>query len=273
MNVVFMGTPDFARESLEKLYNEGHNIELVITNPDKPKGRGMKLCPSPVKEFAIEKGLNVSEPLKIRECTEKIKEIVPDVIVVVAYGKIIPNEIIEIPKFGTVNVHGSLLPKYRGAAPIQWAIINGEKKTGITTMFINEKMDEGDILLKQEVEIDEDETLGELWQRLSKVGAELLIDTLKQIELGTVKPVPQISSEASYAPMLTKEMSEINWNTMSALEIKNLIRGLNPIMGAFSFLNDEKIKFWKATVIKDEQFEVEKVRYYSFCRRKEWFTD
>ena len=253
MKVIFMGTPDFARESLEKIYNSGYEIPLVITNVDKPKGRGMKLCPSPVKEFALEKGLKISQPIKIRESIDEIKAINPDIIVVVAYGKIIPTEILEIPRLGVINVHGSLLPKYRGAAPIQWAVINGEKITGITTMYLNEKMDEGDIILKQEVAIGEYDTLGEVWQKLSNVGANLLVETLKQIEMGTAPRTKQ-EEGATYAPMLTKEIAQINWDEMSAVQIKDLIRGLNPIMGAYSFLNGEKIKFWKAKVLKNEEF-------------------
>lgn len=254
MKIVFMGTPDFAKKSLEKIYDVGHEIQLVITNPDKPKGRGMKLFPSPVKEFALEKGIKVEQPIKIRDnqqLVNKIKSLEPDVLVVVAYGKIIPNEILEIPKLGAINVHGSLLPKYRGAAPIQWAIINGEETTGITTMFINEKMDEGDMLLKEEVKIDENETLGELWDKLSEVGGNLLVKTLEKLK--DIKPVQQ-TGEATYAPMLNKEMAKINWERMTATQIKNLIRGLNPIMGAYSILNEEKIKFWKARVISLEDF-------------------
>lgn len=171
MRIVFMGTPDFAKESLEAVYNAGHKIALVITSPDKPKGRGMKLTETPVKEYALSKNIQVEQPTNVKENNEilkKIKQAEPDVLCVVAYGKILPKEILTIAKKGAVNVHGSLLPKYRGAAPIQWAVLNGEKKTGITTMLMNEQMDEGDIILKEEVKIAEDETFGELWQKLSK---------------------------------------------------------------------------------------------------------
>lgn len=266
MKIVFMGTPDFARESLEAIYNAGHEIQLVITNPDRPKGRGMKLCPSEVKEFALEKGLKISQPLKIRESYEEIKTLNPDLLVVVAYGKIIPKDIIDIPRYGAINAHGSLLPKYRGAAPIQWSVINGEKTTGVTTMFINEKMDEGDMLLKQEVEIGEDETLGELWQRLAKVGAKLLVETISKIDSGTIERIPQ-TGEATYAPLLTKEISKIDWENMGALQIKNLIRGLNPIMGAYTFLNEEKIKFWKAHVLNVDEFVQKVVELQEFKER------
>ena len=176
----------------------------------------------------------------------------PDLICVVAYGKILPQELLDIPKYGCVNVHGSLLPNYRGAAPIQWAVLNGDKTTGITTMFMNAGMDTGDMLLKQEVEIGEDETTGELWERLSNIGADLLIETIKQIEAGTVKREKQ-PEEGTLAPMLSKEMAKIDWENKTAVQIKNLVRGLNPIMGAYSFLNDKKIKFWKVQVLTENE--------------------
>ena len=260
MNIVFMGTPDFAKESLQALVESGHNIQLVITNPDKPKGRGMKFQYTPVKEYALEAGLEIEQPLKIRnneEIVNKIKEKNPDLICVVAYGKIIPNEILEIPTKGAINVHGSLLPQYRGAAPIQWAVLNGDKKTGITTMYISDKMDEGDMILKEETEIGEDENVGEVWNRLSKIGAKLLVKTLEQIEAGTVKRIPQTSEglEApTYAPMLDKAMAQIDWENKSAKEIKNLVRGLNPIMGAYTVINNKKFKFWKVQVLENQNF-------------------
>jgi len=185
LNIVFMGTPDFAKESLQAITEAGHNIMLVVTNPDRPKGRGMKMIPSPVKEYALEKGFSVSQPEKIRkneEILNEIKSLKPDIICVVAYGKILPKELLEIPKLGCINVHGSLLPKYRGAAPIQWAVLNGDNKTGITTMYMDEGMDTGDMILKQEVVIGNDETTGELWNRLSRIGGELLVKTLDLIE-------------------------------------------------------------------------------------------
>lgn len=255
LNILFMGTPDFAKESLEAVYNAGHNILGVVTNIDKPKGRGMKMMYTPVKEFALEKELKVYQPEKVKnnpEFINEIKNLNPDVICVVAYGKILPKEILEIPKLGSINVHGSLLPKYRGAAPIQWAVLNGDKTTGITTMYMGEGMDTGDMILKQEVEIGEDETTGELWERLSKVGAELLVETLKQIEHGTA-PREKQGNDFTMAPMLNKEMSKIDWENKNANEIKNLVRGLNPIMGAYSFLEGKKIKFWKVNTITDEE--------------------
>lgn len=259
MKIVFMGTPDFAEKSLEAIYNSGHEILAVVTNPDRPKGRGMKMVSSPVKEFAISKNLKIYQPEKVRnnvEFIEEIKALQPDVICVVAYGKILPKEILDIPKLGCINVHGSLLPKYRGAAPIQWAVINGEKVTGVTTMYMDIGMDTGDMILKEEVSIGEDETAGELWDKLSEVGAKLLVKTLKQIEDGTATRIPQ-GEDFSMAPMLNKEMSKINWNSQSAQEIKNLVRGLNPIMGTYSYLNDKKIKFWKVDVLPLENENVE----------------
>lgn len=250
MKIVFMGTPDFAKESLEAIYNAGHEILGVVTNPDKPKGRGMKLVMSPVKEYAISKNLKIYQPEKVRknnEFIEQIKKLKPDVICVVAYGKILPKELLEIPTLGCINVHGSLLPKYRGAAPIQWAIINGDKITGITTMYMDIGMDTGDMILSKEVEIGENETTGELWERLSKIGAELLVETLKKVEEGTAPRIPQ-GKDFSMAPMLDKEMSKIDWDNKTAIEIKNLVRGLNPIMGTYSFLNGKKIKFWEVNI-------------------------
>ena len=256
LNILFMGTPDFAKESLDAIYNSGYNILGVVTNPDKPKGRGMKLVASPVKEFAIEKNLRIFQPEKVRkneEFVEQIKALKPDVICVVAYGKILPKEILEIPRLGCVNVHGSLLPKYRGAAPIQWAVLNGDKVTGVTTMYMDVGMDTGDMILKQEVEIGEDETTGELWDRLSKIGGELLVETLKQIEKGTAPRVKQ-GADFSVAPMLSKDMAKIDWDSKSAQDIKNLVRGLNPIMGAYAFLNGSKIKFWKVDIANSIDF-------------------
>lgn len=262
MNILFMGTPDFARDSLEAAYNAGYNILGVVTNPDRPKGRGMKLVASPVKEFALEKKLEIFQPEKVRkneEFIEQIKALNPDVICVVAYGKILPKEILDIPRLGCINVHGSLLPKYRGAAPIQWAVLNGDKTTGVTTMYMDVGMDTGDMILKQEVEIGENETTGELWDRLSKIGGELLVETLKQIENGTA-PREKQGDDFSVAPMLSKDMAKIDWENKTAQEIKNLVRGLNPIMGAYTFLNGSKIKFWKVDIVNSIDFDVDKAQ-------------
>ena len=250
MKIVFMGTPDFAKESLEAIYNAGYEIIKVVTNPDRPQGRGMKLKISPVKEFALEKGLDVLQPEKVKkneEFIDSIRNLNPDIICVVAYGKILPKEILEIPKLGCINVHGSLLPKYRGAAPIQWAVLNGDKETGITTMYMDEGMDTGDMILKEKVKIGENETTGELWDRLSKVGGRLLVRTLKQIEDGTA-PREKQGEDFTVAPMLDKKMAKIDWENKDAKEIKNLVRGLNPIMGAYTFLIGKIIKFWRVDV-------------------------
>ena len=256
MKKVFMGTPDFARDSLSAIYDAGHEIPAVVTVPDKPKGRGMKLIPCEVKEYAVEKNIKVYQPEKLRENKEivdTLKDINPDVICVVAYGKIIPKEILEIPKYGCVNVHPSLLPQYRGSAPIQWAILNGDKETGVTTMYLDEGMDSGDIILQTKTLIDKDETSGELWDRLSKIGAELLVETLEKIENKTAPRIKQ-PKEFTLAPMLEKSQAKIDWESKTAQEIKNLVRGLNPIMGAYSVLNEKKIKFWKVDKLSIEEF-------------------
>lgn len=255
LKILFMGTPDFAMESLKALYEAKYNIVGVVTNPDRPKGRGMKMIASPVKEYALEKHLEVYQPEKVRnneEFLNTVKKINPDLICVVAYGKILPKELLEIPKMGCINVHGSLLPQYRGAAPIQWAVLNGDKKTGITTMYMNEGMDTGDMILKEEVQIGEDETTGELWERLSKIGAKLLVETVEKIEDGTA-PREKQPEDFTMAPMLHKEMANIDWDKKDATQIKNLVRGLNPIMGAYTYLNGKKIKFWKVEKLTTEE--------------------
>ena len=269
MRILFMGTPDFALESLKALYDAKYDIIGVVTNIDKPKGRGMKMVASPVKEYAIEKNLQVYQPIKVRnnlEFLEEVKKLNPDLICVVAYGKILPQELLDIPKYGCVNVHGSLLPEYRGAAPIQWAVLNGDKKTGVTTMFMNAGMDTGDMILKEEVEIGEDETTGELWDRLKMIGANLLIKTVKEIENGTATRTKQ-PDEGTMAPMLSKEMAKIDWENKTAKDIKNLIRGLNPIMGAYTFLDGKKIKFWKVQTLTENELlekfqELEEYKYH-----------
>ena len=262
MKIVFMGTPDFAEASLQALIDANYNIEAVVTNPDRPKGRGMKMLYSPVKELAVSKNIPVLQPEKVRnniEFIDKIKNINPDVICVVAYGKILPKELLEIPKYGCVNVHASLLPKYRGAAPIQWAVLNGDKETGITTMYMDVGMDTGDMILTKKVQIGENETTGELWERLSKIGGNLLVETLNQIEKRKAPRIPQ-KGEYTMAPMLEKEMSKIDWKNKTAEEIKNLVRGLNPIMGAYTFLNGKKIKFWKVEVAKNIGYDEENIK-------------
>jgi methionyl-tRNA formyltransferase len=247
-----MGTPDFSRESLEKLYNsDKHEIIGVVTTPDRPAGRGMKLIASPVKEFALEKNLKLFQPEKIannEEFKSEIRNLNPDIVCVVSYGKILPKSFLKIPKHGCINVHPSLLPKYRGSAPIQWSILNGDKETGVTIMYLNEKMDEGDIILQEKTEILDNETTGELWNRLSTIGARMLEEATNQIQEGTAKRIPQ-GEDFSIAPMLDKQMSKIEWEEKTSREIKNLVRGLNPIMGTYTFLKDKKIKFWKVDIV------------------------
>ena len=248
LNILFMGTPDFAQESLKCLVEENYNIIGVVTNPDRPKGRGMKMIASPVKEYALENGLDVYQPEKVRnniEFIDKVKELNPDIICVVAYGKILPKEILDIPKYGCINVHASILPKYRGAAPIQWAVLNGDKETGITTMYMDVGMDTGDMILTEKVEIGDTETTGELWARLAKIGGQLLVKTIAEIEAGTAPRIKQ-PEEFSMAPMLSKDMAKIDWENKGVQEIINLIRGLNPIMGAYTIIGGKKTKIWKA---------------------------
>ena len=225
MKIIFMGTPDFAKESLEAVYNSGNEVLAVVTNPDKPKGRGMKMIASPVKEFALEKNLKIYQPIKVRnnaEFIEEIKALKPDLLCVVAYGKILPKELLDIPKYGAINVHGSLLPKYRGSAPIQWAVLNGDRKTGITTMFMDVGMDTGDMILKEETEIGEDETTGELWARLSKIGAKLLVKTIEKIEEAKEKIEKEDSLKNKKINTKSDNYHKINGNLNDEnLDIKN----------------------------------------------------
>ena len=255
--IIFMGTPKIASVVLKTMLENDIHVGLVVTQPDKKKGRKQQLVYSEVKEVALEYDIPVFQPVKIRNDYQAILDFAPDLIVTCAYGQIVPKEVLDLPRYGCVNLHGSLLPKYRGAAPIQWAVINGDKKIGITTMLINEKMEEGDMLLKEEVEIGEDETLGEVWDKLAKIGSKLLVETIRRIEKGRIRRIPQTSvgqEEPSYAPMLDKSIAKINWELNTAQEIKNLIRGLNPIMGAYTFINNKKIKIWKAQVIDEKDF-------------------
>lgn len=268
LNIIFMGTPDFAEESLKKLVEAEYHVLAAVTNPDKPQGRGMKLVGSPVKQYATSKEIPIYQPEKVKnnpEFIEEMRKLNPDVICVVAYGKILPKEILGIPKLGCINVHGSLLPQYRGAAPIQWAVLNGDKTTGVTTMYMDVGMDTGDIILKEEVTIGEEETTGELWDRLSKIGGEILVKTLKLIEEGKA-PRKKQGENFSMAPMLKKEMAQIDWENQSAKQIHNLVRGLNPIMGAFTFLEGKKLKFWKVKALTNEEFlqAYEEMREYEY---------
>lgn len=246
-----MGTPEFAVPPLKKLFDEGYYIEAVVTQPDKPKGRGMKIAFSPVKEFALKKGIEILQPDRIKgneEFINKLKEISPDVIIVVAYGKILPETILNLPPLGCINVHASLLPKYRGAAPINWAIINGEKETGITTMLMNKGLDEGDILIKKAIPILEDDDAKTIHDKLSLLGGEVLSDTLKKLVEGTLRPVKQDDNESSYAPIIDKTMGYIDWSK-NANVIRNLIRGLSPWPGCYTFYKNKMLKIWKTDII------------------------
>ena len=249
MKLVFMGTPEFAVPSLDMLVKNGYNVAAVITQQDKPKGRGMDIGSPPVKEYAVKSGIKVLQPEKINDGSfiSELGEIAPDAIIIVAYGKILPQKILDIPPMGCINVHASLLPKYRGAAPINWAIIKGERKTGITTMMVNAGMDTGDILLQKEVDIPDDITAGELYDKLAVVGAETLKETLIRLENGTLIKIPQNDDEASYAPIIKKDMCLIDWN-MSAQDIHNLVRGTNPWPGAHTCYNGRRIKILKTKV-------------------------
>jgi methionyl-tRNA formyltransferase len=251
MKIIFFGTPDFAVPSLQALLESGEEVLAVVTQPDKLKGRGHKLSQPPVKEFALSKGISVLQPSSIRTPAfiEDVSRLVPDCIVVVAYGKILPPPLLKLPPLGCINVHASLLPKYRGAAPIQWALINGEIKTGVTTMLMDEGMDTGDILLSDEEEIYDDDNADTLARRLSQAGASLLVRTLSGVRDKRIKPVPQ-SGEASYAPPLKKEDGRIDWN-LSAHVIADLIRGTYPWPGAYCYLNGEKMHIIKAKVARD----------------------
>ena len=247
MRIVFMGTPDFASASLKKLIDEKFDVVGVFTQPDKPKGRGMELCASPVKELALENGLPVFQPVKMRDGTAlaQIKALEPDILVVVAYGRILPDDILAVPKYGAINVHGSLLPKYRGAAPIQWAVLNGDKITGVTTMYLASEMDTGDIIYTAETEIGEYETSGELFDRLKDMGAELLVKTLRDIDVGTAPRTPQDHSKASYVTMLDKSICPIDWNK-TPREVLKHIYGLQPWPVATMELEGKTVRVFAA---------------------------
>lgn len=249
MNVVYMGTPEFAVLPLDSIIKAGHNVTGVFTQPDKPKGRGYTLTPPPVKVRALESEIPVFQPnsMKDGEALKILTELNPDVIVVVAYGKILPKDILDLPKYGCVNVHASLLPKYRGAGPIQWCVLDGEEETGVTTMKMAEGLDTGDMLLKSATKIGENETAGELHDRLAQMGADLIVETLTALENNTVVPEKQDDSLSNYAPMLTKELCKIDWNK-SAKEIHNQVRGLNPWPVATAVVNGKRVKIFSTTV-------------------------
>lgn len=246
-----MGSPEFAIPSLRILYAAGEKIEAVITQPDKKRGRGLTLTPPPVKIEAERMGIPVYQPERVMEkgFVDLIRSIRPDVMTVVAYGKILPEGILEIPEYGCINLHGSLLPKYRGAAPIQWAIIKGEKRTGVTTILMDKGMDTGDILLQEENDIEYKDTSGTLSKKLSDIGAKLLLSTIKDLKI--IKPRPQDHSSATYAPLLKKEDGRIDWSK-SAEEIRNQVRGMDPWPGAYTFFKGKLLKIRKADIIDSE---------------------
>ncbi|MCM1330192.1 MAG: methionyl-tRNA formyltransferase [Ruminococcus sp.] len=256
MNIVFMGTPDFAVPCLEALVESGEMVSAVFTQPDKPKGRGYKLTPSPVKEKALSYNIPVYQPQSLKkgedgEAAEKVlKEIAPELIIVVAYGKILPKAILDIPKY-CINVHASLLPKYRGAAPIQRSVLNGEKVTGVTTMLMAEELDAGDILLSRSTEIGENETAAELWDRLSEMGAEMLLETVKAVKADNITPIKQDGSLSNYAPMITKDMCPIDFSK-TAQEVHNHIRGLSSFPCATAVLGDKRLKIFKSELTGDK---------------------
>ncbi|MDK2802285.1 MAG: methionyl-tRNA formyltransferase [Oscillospiraceae bacterium] len=252
MNVVFMGTPEFSVNSLKIIYEKGYNIEGVFTQPDRPKGRGYKLTFSPVKEQALKYNLKIYQPDKLREQEniEILKELNPDIIIVVAYGQILPKSILDIPKYGCINIHASLLPKYRGAGPIQWSIINGEKTTGITTMYMAEGLDTGDIIFKEEINIYEDETSSDLHDRLSLIGSNLIIKTMERIKDGTATRKKQDNSLSSYAPMLSKDIAQIDFNK-NTQTVHNFIRGMYSWPCAYTYLNNKLLKIYKAKINND----------------------
>ena len=255
MRVVFMGTPDFAVGTLEALIAEGYEIRAVVTQPDKPKGRGKTLMPTPVKEVALKHEIPVLQPVKVREpeFVEQLRTMEPDVIVVAAFGQIISRDLLELPKYGCINVHASLLPAYRGAAPIQWAVINGDRESGVTIMRMNEGLDTGDMIDKVVVPLAEDETGGSLFEKLSHAGARLCVKVLEDLESGRAVCTPQPEeSTTAYAAMITKKMGEICWQR-PAEEIEQLIRGLNPWPSAYTYLDNKSLKLWKATVEKAEE--------------------
>ena len=253
MKVIFMGTPDFAAASLAALIGSKHEILAVVTQPDKPKGRKGELTPPPVKAIAVEKGIKVYQPVKVRESefVEIIRDYNPDVIVVIAFGQIIPESILEIPKYGCVNIHGSLLPKYRGAAPIQWAVLDGEKESGVTSMLMDKGIDTGDILLKKSIKLAEDETSGSLFDKLMALGAETLLETLEGLEKGSIIPEKQGDSPTDYAKMLTKEMGLIDF-ARTASELDCFVRGMNPWPSAYTTLDGKTLKIWRAKPVAEK---------------------
>ena len=248
MKIIFMGTPDFAVGTLRSLAEAGHEITLVVSQPDKPKGRGHAMVPTPVKVVAEELGIPVFQPVKIREAKDVLEKTEADVCVVAAFGQIIPASILHMKKYGCINVHASLLPKYRGAAPIQWAVIDGEKESGVTIMQMDEGLDTGDMLAKAIVPLDEKGTGGSLFDKLSEAGGRLCVETLAKLEKGEITPEKQGESPTAYASMLDKKMGNIDWNK-SAVVIERLVRGLNPWPSAYTHLDGKTLKIWACDVL------------------------
>lgn len=256
MRIIFMGTPDFAVAALDALCASKQEVILAVTQPDRQKGRGRKIIKTPVKECAEKWGLSVFQPVKIREAeaVEKIRSLSPDLIVVAAFGQILPQELLDIPKYGCINIHASLLPKLRGAAPIQWSVINGDKESGITLMQMDAGLDTGDILFQEKVEITDEETGESLYNKLAALGGEMIVRCLPEVEAGRLCPMPQNNDESTYAPMLKKEMGEIDWS-MPALTIGQRVRGMLPWPGAFTILNGRVLKIWKARPARPEELQ------------------
>ncbi len=261
MRIIFMGTPDFSVGTLEALVEAGHEVCLAVTQPDKPKGRGKEMQFTPVKEAAIRHGIPVYQPKRVREpeCIEELRKYQADVMVVIAFGQILPKEILELTPYGCINVHASLLPKYRGAAPIQWSILCGEEVTGVTTMQMDEGLDTGDMLLKTEVEITPEETGESLHDKLAAAGAELCVKTLDALKEGALTPEKQGETPTMYARMLDKRMGDIDW-TKSAVEIERLIRGLNSWPSAYTYWGNRVMKIWKAKVVGENEAKKETAR-------------
>ena len=254
MKIVFMGTPDFAVNTLEALISAGHDIALVVTQPDKAKGRSGKPAYSPVKEAAIAHNIEVAQPERVREQSfiDSLNEIAPEVIVVVAFGQILPEALLNLPRYGCINVHASLLPAYRGAAPIQWAVIDGLKTTGVTTMYMDKGLDTGDIIDQKSIELAPDETGGSLFDKLAVLGGELILETLEKLEKKTATRLKQDDSKSSYAKMLSKDMGMLDFSK-SAVELERLIRGLNPWPSAYTKLNNKLLKIYEADVVSEEE--------------------
>ncbi len=254
MRIVFMGTPDFSVPTLESLAESGHQVVAVVTQPDKPKGRGKEVQMPPVKQAALARGIPVYQPLRARDSgfIRQMQKLEPDVMVVIAFGQILSEELLKVPVYGCINIHASLLPKYRGAAPIQWAVINGDEETGITTMMMDPGLDTGDMLEKRVVQLSGTETGGSLFDRLSRMGGELILSTLKKLEAGTLVRTPQDHSQATHVKKITKELGRMDWS-MDAVSLERLVRGLNPWPSAYTHYQGKMLKIWEAQVASGQE--------------------